>query len=130
MARILKIFVALLFVAGIALGGFAWMQNREGDGNGLIYVEIERGAIVEKAVAVGQIEPRVKFHVKSKLPGIVMRCAVHRHSGFRVRALRACLLCSALDKAIHRLDDHGALPEWTRGRTVEVRPARLHRYSR
>ena len=36
-----------------------------------------RGAtITEKALAVGQIEPREKFQVKSKISGIVKRCIV------------------------------------------------------
>jgi HlyD family secretion protein len=39
-------------------------------------VDVESGAIVEKAVAVGKIEPRLKFHVKSKISGIVRRCEV------------------------------------------------------
>ena len=43
---------------------------------GLTLVPVNRGSITEKAVAVGQIEPRIEFHVKSKISGIVRRCFV------------------------------------------------------
>ncbi|MEJ2421587.1 MAG: efflux RND transporter periplasmic adaptor subunit, partial [Acidobacteriota bacterium] len=40
--------------------------------------------ITEKALAVGDIEPRLKFQVKSKIPGIVKRCYVQM--GDKVKA--------------------------------------------
>jgi len=39
-------------------------------------IEVKKGAIVKKALAVGQIEPRYKFEVKSKISGIVKTCKV------------------------------------------------------
>jgi len=42
----------------------------------LTLIEVKKGTIVKKAVAVGQIEPRIKFQVKSKISGIVKTCAV------------------------------------------------------
>jgi len=39
-------------------------------------VKVETGSITEKAVAVGQIQPRQKFQVKSKISGIVKVCRV------------------------------------------------------
>ena len=47
-------------------------------------VEAQLGSITEKAVAVGQIQPRQKFCVKSKISGIVKRCRVE--VGDRVKA--------------------------------------------
>jgi HlyD family secretion protein len=76
MARIIKLFVAAVVLAGVALGGYSWLQGREPAGSGLETFRVERGGIIEKAVAVGQIEPRIKFRVKSKISGIVRRCSV------------------------------------------------------
>ena len=39
-------------------------------------VTVEKGSVTEKAIAVGQIQPRQKFSVKSKISGIVRRCLV------------------------------------------------------
>jgi HlyD family secretion protein len=60
------------------------MQSRTANNHEFALVAVKRGAITEKAVAVGQIEPRLKFDVKSKISGIVKRCAVE--VGDRVRA--------------------------------------------
>ena len=76
MARIIKLLVGFVILAAITFGGYSWLQGREPVGNGLELVAVELGAITEKAVAVGQIEPRLKFHVKSKISGIVRRCSV------------------------------------------------------
>ena len=38
---------------------------------------VEKGSITEKALAVGQIQPRQKFSVKSKISGLVKRCLVN-----------------------------------------------------
>jgi HlyD family secretion protein len=76
--------VGVVILAGIAFGGYSWLQGREPAGNGLETVAVELGAITEKAVAVGQIEPRLKFHVKSKISGIVQKCSVE--VGDRVEA--------------------------------------------
>jgi HlyD family secretion protein len=76
MARALKFLLVVLVLSGAAVGGYAWYQGREPDDQGLTLVDVSRGEIVEKAVAVGQIEPRIEFHIKSKISGIVSRCAV------------------------------------------------------
>jgi HlyD family secretion protein len=44
--------------------------------DGLKEVDVTTGSIVEKAVAVGQIQPRQKFSVKSKISGIVAKALV------------------------------------------------------
>ncbi|MDH3254401.1 MAG: efflux RND transporter periplasmic adaptor subunit [Acidobacteriota bacterium] len=76
MGRILKILAVLVVIAGLGGAGYAWFKNRDSDENGFKLIAVERGAITEKAVAIGQIEPRLEFKVKSKIPGIVKRCAV------------------------------------------------------
>ncbi len=76
MAKILKLLLIVAVLAGLALGGYGWMHSRPEADDGVVLVPVERGTIVEKAVAVGQIEPRLKFNVKSKISGIVQRCAV------------------------------------------------------
>ena len=71
MAKIVKVLLVLAVLAGAIVGAYAWLQGRNNDGNGLKLVEVTSGTIVDKAVAVGKIEPRQKFHVKSKISGIV-----------------------------------------------------------
>ncbi len=84
MRRVLRYLAVLAVLCGVAVGGYAWLQSREPDDHGLTLVAVARGDITEKAVAVGQIEPRLKFKIKSKISGIVRRCAVD--VGDRVRA--------------------------------------------
>ena len=74
MNKVVKGLSALVVVAGAAVGGYAWWSNRGKDDGGLKQVEIARGKITEKAVAIGKIEPRLKFKVKSKISGIVRSC--------------------------------------------------------
>jgi HlyD family secretion protein len=76
MARFLKYGVGIGVLGGLAAGGYFWVQGREPVDPGFVLVEVTRGEITEKAVAVGQIEPFHRFHVKSKISGIVRRCAV------------------------------------------------------
>ena len=76
MGKMIKFLVTAVLLAVIAFGGYTWLQGREPSGDGLELIPVERGSITEKAVAIGQIEPRIEFHVKSKISGIVSRCAV------------------------------------------------------
>ncbi|MGZ7042487.1 MAG: efflux RND transporter periplasmic adaptor subunit, partial [Thermoanaerobaculia bacterium] len=76
MAKLWKVLLILVVLAGASAAVYAWSRNgRKGDG-GLKQVEVTNGSIVEKAVAVGQIQPRQKFQVKSKISGIVRRTLV------------------------------------------------------
>jgi HlyD family secretion protein len=76
MARFVKILFILAVLSGVVVGAYAWLQSREPEDSGLTLVEVDSGGITEKAVAVGQIVPRQEFRVKSKISGIVRRCAV------------------------------------------------------
>lgn len=76
MAKLWKTLLILFVLAGASAAVYAWSRNgKKGDG-GLKQVEVTTGSIVEKAVAVGQIQPRQKFQVKSKISGIVHRAMV------------------------------------------------------
>lgn len=64
----------LIVLVGAAVVVYAVSRGKRPDG--LKEIEVTTGSIVEKAVAVGQIQPRQKFSVKSKISGIVARALV------------------------------------------------------
>ena len=84
MAKLLKILLGLILLAGAATGVYAYSRNAKKADGGLKLVDVASGSITEKAVAVGQIQPRQKFSVKSKISGIVRVCRVQ--VGDRVKA--------------------------------------------
>jgi HlyD family secretion protein len=76
MGKLGSTLIILVILAGVSVGVYAWARNsKKGDG-GLKEVEVVSGSITEKAVAVGQIQPRQKFSIKSKISGIVTRTFV------------------------------------------------------
>jgi HlyD family secretion protein len=76
MRKLWKTLFILVVLACASAGLYAWTRNgKKGDGD-FKQVEVAQGSIVEKAVAVGQIQPRQKFSVKSKISGIVKRALV------------------------------------------------------
>ena len=76
MSRLGKILLLLVILAALSVGAYAYVRNSQKKDGGLKQVEVTQGTIVEKAVAVGQIQPRQKFQVKSKISGIVRRTLV------------------------------------------------------
>ncbi len=74
MKKFVKFLLLLLFLASIVVGGYSWMEGRKPADQGFTLIDVTRGDITEKAVAIGQIEPRQKFHIKSKISGIVKGC--------------------------------------------------------
>jgi len=70
----MRLLLIIVVVAGASGAIYAWVGSRSSDENGLTLVEAEIGSITEKALAVGQIEPRERFQIKSKISGIVHRC--------------------------------------------------------
>ncbi len=76
MRRLVRWLLVLVVLAGGAYGAYAFFQGRKSGDDGLKLVDVTEGAITEKALATGQIEPRLKFRVKSKISGIVKRCDV------------------------------------------------------
>ncbi|HEX8617785.1 MAG TPA: efflux RND transporter periplasmic adaptor subunit [Thermoanaerobaculia bacterium] len=76
MSRLGKILAVLIVLALGSVGVYAVARNGKKNDGGLKQIEVTNGTIVEKAVAVGQIQPRQKFQVKSKISGIVRRALV------------------------------------------------------
>lgn len=76
MARVLTFAVVLMVLIGAAYGSLAWIKSQRPADADYKLIEVTKGSISEKALAIGQIEPRHKFHVKSKISGIVARCLV------------------------------------------------------
>jgi len=72
--RATKILIVLAAAGTVAGGGYGWWRSRKKADDGIKLIDVTRGSITEKAVAVGQIKPRIEFHVKSKISGIVKRC--------------------------------------------------------
>jgi hypothetical protein len=72
MRKLFKTLIWLVILAAVAGGLYAWARSNKGDKDGNKLVTVDKGAITEKAVAVGQIQPRQKFQVKS---GIASRPA-------------------------------------------------------
>ena len=76
MKKLFKWLLILVVLGGVAVAVYALVRGGKKDPKGITLVEVQSGSITEKALAVGQIEPRQKFAVKSKVSGIVKRCAV------------------------------------------------------
>jgi HlyD family secretion protein len=76
MSRLAKVLLFLILAAAVTVGVYAVVRNGKKNDGGLKQVEATNGTIVEKAVAVGQIQPRQKFQVKSKISGIVRHARV------------------------------------------------------
>ncbi len=76
MAKVLRLLVIVIVLASVAGGIYAWVGSRGTDENGNVLIAAEIGSITEKALAVGQIEPREKFQIKSKISGIVRQTLV------------------------------------------------------
>ena len=76
MGKVLRLLLVLMVVGAAGGAIYAYVGNSGSEENGLTLIEAEFGDITEKALAVGQIEPRDRFQVKSKISGIVVRCFV------------------------------------------------------
>src|SRR5712692_10279778 len=74
MRKLIKTAVLLLVLVAVAAGLYAWARSGKDEKDGIKLVSVQKGAVTEKAIAVGQIQPRQKFSVKSKISGIVRRC--------------------------------------------------------
>jgi HlyD family secretion protein len=76
MRKLFKTVFLLAILVAVAGAVYAWARSNKGDKDGPKMVTVEKGSVTEKAIAVGQIQPRQKFSVKSKISGIVRRCLV------------------------------------------------------
>lgn len=67
-----KILVVVVILMVIAVAVFIAAKTKSDDAdNGIRLIKVERGDIVEKALAIGRIEPKKEIAVKSKISGIV-----------------------------------------------------------
>ncbi|HSM15237.1 MAG TPA: biotin/lipoyl-binding protein, partial [Thermoanaerobaculia bacterium] len=76
MSKPFKVVVGTVVVGAVAAGFFLWSRNASADQEKWKTVEITRGTIVDKALAVGQIVPDQEIQVKSQISGIVKTCYV------------------------------------------------------
>lgn len=76
MRKLWKLLIFLIVIAGASAAVYAISRSSNKNKDGLKFVDVTTGSIVEKAVAVGQIQPRQKFQVKSKISGIVKRALI------------------------------------------------------
>ena len=81
MVKKLTIVVVVLVVVGGAVFLFA-RDGSAGKDEGLKTVAVAKGSIVDKALAVGKIDPKRQINVKSKLPGLIKK--IHVEIGDRV----------------------------------------------
>jgi HlyD family secretion protein len=84
MSKLFKTLLLLFVLVAAAAGVYALSRGGKGADGDRKTVTVEKGSITEKALAVGQIQPRQKFSIKSKISGIVKRCMVN--VGDRVRS--------------------------------------------
>ncbi|MFY9550637.1 MAG: efflux RND transporter periplasmic adaptor subunit [Thermoanaerobaculia bacterium] len=77
MSKLFKtlLLLAVLLAAAVAVYALA-RGGKSGDSEQKL-VTVEKGSVTEKALAVGQIQPRQKFSIKSKISGLVRRCMVN-----------------------------------------------------
>jgi HlyD family secretion protein len=76
MSKAGKVVVGSVVLGAAAVGLFLYSRNAAAKQEGLKTVEVTRGTIVQKALAVGQIVPDQEIQVKSQISGIVSRTFV------------------------------------------------------
>lgn len=67
-----KIIVITTVLLIIAAGVYFIASAKNGQKNGLTFVKVTRGDILEKALAIGQIEPKKEVIVKSPIRGTIL----------------------------------------------------------
>ncbi len=77
MSKLFKTLLLLVILVAVAAGVYALTRSGKGGDGDAKLVTVEKGSITEKALAVGQIQPRQKFSIKSKISGLVKRCMVN-----------------------------------------------------
>ena len=69
-----RIFISSFAVVALTIGGFFFFgSSKNSKETDLPKVKVQRGNIIEKALAVGTIEPENEISVKSKVSGVVRR---------------------------------------------------------
>lgn len=67
------ILTLIVLGAVIGLSAYAYTSRSDGEEEEIPHIVVERGDIVDKALAVGTIEPRVEVSVKSQFSGVAKR---------------------------------------------------------
>lgn len=73
MKRLTKVFIGMVAVTSIGGAAARAMSSNGGEDDGGRTVAVARGEIVDKALAVGTIEPEVEISIKSQSSGVVRR---------------------------------------------------------
>jgi len=71
--KILFIFLTVVVIGAVLFFALSGNAKKE---NGLKVINVEKGSIIDKALAVGKIEPRKENSVKSRISGIVKKIHV------------------------------------------------------
>ncbi|MEK6651023.1 MAG: efflux RND transporter periplasmic adaptor subunit, partial [Bacteroidota bacterium] len=66
-----KLFISTGVLIVLAGAGYLFLANSSSNGEVLPKVKAERGTVIDKALAVGTIEPENEISVKSKISGVV-----------------------------------------------------------
>ncbi len=78
--------ISIIGIIVIVVGGAVFLFARDGSAKkdeGLKTVAVAKGTIVDKALAVGKIDPKRQINVKSKLPGLIK--VIHVQVGDKVK---------------------------------------------
>lgn len=73
MKNIIFIFITVVIIAAVLFFALSGNAKKE---DGLKLIKVTKGSIIDKALAVGRIEPRQEIAVKSKISGIVKKIHV------------------------------------------------------
>lgn len=69
-----KVLWPILIVGAIGIAGFSWWKkSQNGKDDALPKVKVTKSNLVDKALAVGTIEPENEISIKSKVSGVVQR---------------------------------------------------------
>ncbi len=80
-----KIIVSSGVAVALAVGGFLiFGGNKNSTDGALLKVKVQRGTIIDKALAVGTIEPENEISIKSKVSGVVKK--IYADAGTYVKA--------------------------------------------
>lgn len=71
-----NVWIAAIAAVALVIAGIIYFRSNDNPKNKLTTVKVTRGEIVDKAMAVGTIEPVNEISVKSKISGVVKRLFV------------------------------------------------------
>jgi ABC-type lipoprotein export system ATPase subunit len=122
MRKLFKTLIILVVLVAVAGALYALARSNKADKDGLKRVTVENGSITEKAIAVGQIQPRQKFSIKSTelSGGQMQRVAIARALAMRPDVLLADEPTGNLDSSAGGDIMQLFTQLWEQGRTVVV----------